>query len=134
MIAKSGLDVLESEVAGEFPVVANLLVRIERKMVPCKREIRVHRRLHYIVFAASKTPDATTPGDAVMNDQQLRSGFGRRLHALHAAVHGERDLRNVVASPRDLESVIRDIIELPALEQRVTPVQYLLQFHSGISV
>ena len=82
------------------------------KMIPGKREVRVHRRLHDGIFAADEPADSAAPAYAVVDDEKLRTRGGRGLDAPERPVDRKRDKAHVVAFARNLKAVVAHIVEI----------------------
>ena len=99
MVTERRLHALQPQQLRELRVVAEDRMRVERQMAGVDREIRVHRRLDHVVDAALDPPDAAAPGNAVMDDEELRARLRRGLHRLHARIHGKGHYLHLIPDP-----------------------------------
>jgi len=84
------LEHLHTQLAGQLCGVSEPFVPIEREMHGIERQIRLDQRANTLVVQPCE-PVETTPDDAVMSHQQIRSRPSGRLGGRYRTVDRKRD-------------------------------------------
>ena len=120
MVAERRLHLLQPEVLRELRVVPECRMRVKRQMVGTYCNMSLNRRADDVPDATREALDATSPGNTVMDDQELRTGLRRLLDRPDARIDRERHRTNFMRG-FNLQPVVGHVVEVGDLERPVEP-------------